>query len=468
MRGMSYKYQARKAGEGKYVLPRSGNMRCEVVAFLDDDLFASSEEELWSDAVTSASLPGAIGMYLMPDTHKGYVLPIGGVLITEGVIAQAGSGYDISCGVQHLQLEGLHARDIQDFDLRSRWVDEVNQNIAMGMGMRSSLHGRKIDIEEVFRYGAKAIGGDLTLCERPYIPIPEGWDSSLIPNATNRAAPQIGTVGGGNHFIELQVDTSGGVWVMVHCGSRGFGWQTANYFFHEGAKLRGLPSSRREESWLRVDEPLGQAYWHWHNAAANYAIANRHLLTEVVSMISEKILGGRAKPFFEISHNLVQEETVILPDGTHKRGFVHRKGSTRAFPAGHPDLVGTRWEKTGHPCLIPGSMLTGAAILQPLPGAVHSGCSVNHGSGRSLGRNKAKTLLGSLQADINREMRERQIVVDGVEMIGIASNCENIPLDECGHVYKDLDKVLAVLESEQIATLTHRLYPVANLKSSDS
>ena len=113
-------------------------------------------------------------------------------------------------------------------------------------------------------------------------------------------------------------------------------------------------------------------------------------------------------------------------------------------------------------------MLTGAAILQPLPGAVQSGCSVNHGSGRTIGRNRAKAVLGLLQNDINQEMRDRTIEVDGVQIIGIASNCENIPLDECGHVYKDLDKVLAVLESEQIATVTHRLYPVANLKSSDS
>ena len=130
-----------------------------------------------------------------------------------------------------------------------------------------------------------------------------------------------------------------------------------------GAELRGLPKNRREESWLRADEPLGKEYWAHHNSAANYAVANRHIIVRGVQKALHKVFKVTGEVFYEISHNLVQEETLVLPDGTTKKGFVHRKGATRAFPAGHPDLVGTKWEKTGHPCLVPGSMLHGAAIL---------------------------------------------------------------------------------------------------------
>jgi hypothetical protein len=151
-----------------------------------------------------------------------------------------------------------------------------------------------------------------------------------IERALAKAAPQLGSVGGGNHFVELQCDRdTGEVWVMVHCGSRGFGWQTADWFFKAGAELRGLPAGRREEAWLRVDEPLGRQYWAHHNAAANYAVANRHTIVLGVQEATEAVYARRPEVFFEISHNLVQEETLVLPDGAtmlcvHPEG--HGKG----------------------------------------------------------------------------------------------------------------------------------------------
>jgi tRNA-splicing ligase RtcB len=275
-------------------------------------------------------------------------------------------------------------------------------------------------------------------------------------------------VGGGNHFVEMQVDRdTGEVWVMVHCGSRGYGWQTANHFFYEGAALRGLPKNQREDSWLRADEPLGRAYWAHHNSAANYAVANRHIIVEGIDEALSEVFGARSEVYYEISHNLVQEETLVLPDGTTKRGFVHRKGATRAFPAGHPDLVGTAWEATGHPCLIPGSMYHGAAILFAGAGAAKSAFSVNHGSGRHMARGAAKRSLEAEQGQIDREMRDVERKFAGVTIEGIVGNTDRTPLDECGRVYKDLDEVLGVLESEGIARVAHRLYPVANIKGTD-
>lgn len=155
-----------------------------------------------------------------------------------------------------------------------------------------------------------------------------------------------------------------------------------------------------------------------------------------------------------------------MPDGSTKKGFVHRKGATRAFPANHPELIGTKWEKTGHPCLIPGSMYDGAAILFAEKGAYQSGCSVNHGSGRVLARGAAKKKLGPAQDKINSEMRDvvRTFGPDQVEIKGIVTNHKNVPLDECSHVYKDLDQVLDVLKLNNIARVSNRMYPVANIK----
>lgn len=134
---MSFKYQVEQAGPSKFILPRVGSMLCEVTAFLSPELYAASEEDMWADAAKSASTPGAIGMYLQPDCHKGYVLPVGGVLVTEGVVAQAGSGYDISCGVVYLRVPSLHARDVADWDLRERWVRAASRTCSTVTSVRS-------------------------------------------------------------------------------------------------------------------------------------------------------------------------------------------------------------------------------------------------------------------------------------------------------------------------------------------
>ena len=468
---MGFMQQVVQETPNQYVLPKVGAMQTPVRAFLSPELFAQTDEGLWGQAAASASTPGAIGMYLMPDTHIGYHLPVGGVLVTEDVILQAGSGYDISCGVIYLKVRDLSAADVADWDRRRRWVTEVERRVATGVGSKRPelMQAASADkVEQVLRYGAKTIGVSPDLCERQFIPVPEHLDLNRIPRARSKAAPQLGSVGGGNHFVELQVDRDdGSVWVMIHCGSRGYGWQTANHFFFEAAALRGLPKNRREQAWLRADEPLGRDYWAYHNSAANYAVANRWTIVEGIQDALRAVFEREAEPYYEISHNLVQQETLVLPDGTTRRGFVHRKGATRAFPAGHPDLQGTRWAETGHPCLIPGSMLAGAAILFPQEGAYRSGCSVNHGSGRVLGRGQAKRQLASLQGDIDHEMRTVKRTLGGVEVTGIVGNTRNTPLDECGHAYKDLDAVLAVLEDEGVARIAHRLYPVANIKGMD-
>ena len=467
---MSFKSAAVLDGNCRYVLPRMKGMTCDVTAFLSSELFDATTEGVWADAVRSASFPHARGVYLMPDCHQGYVLPVGGVLVTDDVIVQAGSGYDISCGIVGLRISGATAADVADPEVRRRWVDAVGARIATGNhsekpSKMANTSGRLV--QDVIRYGAKALGVSADLCERQFIEIPDDYEHK-IQKAWANATSQLGSVGGGNHFIEMQVDRDdGSVWLMVHCGSRAFGWQTANHYFAEGAALRGIQNSRREESYLYADEPLGREYWNAHNASANYAIANRHRIVDGVREATREVLGHDVETFYEISHNLVQRETLVLPDGTTTRGFVHRKGATRAFPAGHPNLVGTRWADTGHPCLIPGSMLAGAAILYPLQGAYASAYSVNHGSGRLIGRGEAKRELTYIHDEIDAEMAKIRRTLGGVEIEGIIGNTARTPLDECGHVYKDLDAVLDVLVEAGIARIERRLYPVANLKGTD-
>jgi tRNA-splicing ligase RtcB len=467
---MSFKYAVVKQSENHYVLPKVGSMNVEAHAFLSEDLYRASDEKVWSQIAHGASYPGVVGAYLMPDTHPGYGVPVGSVVVTDGTIIQGGSGYDISCGVLYMKAD-LAAGAVRGKYVRERWVKEVERRIATGKGHHRPDRMPKFtraQADDVLRFGAKALGVGADLCERQYIPVPDGVDLTKIERAYASVLGQLGSVGGGNHFIEMQCDRdTGEVYVMVHCGSRGYGWQTANHFFHEGAALRGLPNGRREESWLRADEPLGREYWAHHNSAANFAVANRHVIVDGIRAATQEVFGADVEVYYEISHNLVQEETLVLPDGSTKTGFVHRKGATRAFPAGHPDLMGTKWETTGHPCLIPGSMYEGAAILFPLPGAHRSACSVNHGSGRLLARGEAVRKLQHKQDRIDEEMATVQRTLGGVAVEGIVGNHTHVPLDECGHVYKDLDAVLAVLEAEGIARVAHRLYPVANIKGAD-
>lgn len=471
---MSFKYIAQKVGANHYVMPKVSDMRVEVHAYLNEHLYQLSEEGLWSQAYNAASFPGVIGVYLMPDTHLGYGVPVGSVIVTEDTVVQGSVGYDISCGVVYLKVPDLTAEDVASHKKRDSWVREVTKRVAFGVGnkrpkLMPSFSNK--DVDEMLRYGGQALGVNPDLCERSFIPVDSDADLKSIEKAYEKSAVQLGSVGSGNHFIELQVsEITGEIWVMIHCGSRGFGWQTANEFFYRGAEARGLPKNRREQSWLYADEELGKQYWAHHNAAANYAIANRHVIVDEVQKALRKIFKAEGEVYYEISHNLVQQETLVLPDGSTKKGFVHRKGSTRAFPAGHPDLVGTKWEKTGHPACIPGSMYDGAAILFPkgdvnkLTGAFSSGCSVNHGSGRVLGRKEAKRKLKHKQEFIDKQMATVVRKLGGTMIRGIVGNHKKTPLDECGHAYKNLNEVLAVLENEGIAEVKHRMYPVANIK----
>lgn len=460
---MSFMEAVQKVSDGKRLLELKG--KPPITAFLSDRLFQETKEDLWQQAVHAASYPGAKAVYLMPDTHFGFGVPIGSVLVTEDTVIPAAVGYDISCGVLYMRAPGLTAHDIAPKRKREQWIEEVLKRVAIGLGshrpeLMMSTSGA--DTEEACRYGARAswIMADQNRCERPFLPVPDDYDPRVLEEAWKVAPLQLGSLGAGNHFIEMQIEPeTGEVWVMVHSGSRGFGHKTAVHFLRRLKQEKGVHN--QDDTWIEIDSPTGRDYLAAHNAAANYAIANRHTMGLAIDVATQVVFWRPCELFYEISHNLVQHETVDLV----KHGYVHRKGATRAFPAKHSDLSpGGPWWNTGHPCLIPGSMQTGAAILYADKNAEESGFSVNHGSGRVLGRREAKEMLADMQAGINDEMAGMRYRVNGVKIDSIVTNHDDIPLDECSYAYKDLDEVLAVLTTEKVARVAHRMYPVANIK----
>ena len=451
---MGWKQTLEKVSAGHWVLPKTKQMRCDAHLFLSDSLLfgedggAGVEEDVFGQVVNACSFPGARKVVLTPDCHVGYGVPIGTAIQTEGTLLPTAAGYDIGCGMVQLSTS-LTWEDVADKVKRRMWIDEVVRRIGVGVGQPGAGKSSLKQFHEIIRHGAKALtrssrAQSRDVAERAVVPVED--DTVDIPEKALSKRGQLGSLGGGNHFCEMQVDEGGKVWVMLHTGSRGFGWNIAKQFFVEGARMLGLGGRSEDAIWFDSDSATGKAYWNLHNMAANFAIANRMLIGEAVCESLEHVFGGEAKVYYEISHNLIQREGGF---------FVARKGATRAFPRKHAALEGTVWEASGHPILIPGSMETGSAILFADEGAKESLYSVNHGAGRRLSRTQAKKSLDQKDTDIR------------MGKLGVVLNTRNTPLDESGPCYKDLEEVLGAVELAGLAHVERRLRPVACIKGND-
>lgn len=446
---MGWKTTLESAGPGHWVLPKRKTMRCEAHLFLSERLLLGEggepglEENVLDQVVNACSFPGATRVVVTPDCHLGYGVPIGTAIETEGVLLPTAAGYDIGCGMVQLETS-LTAADVADKEKRRQWIFEVTRLIGVGVGQAGARRVASKLLPEVVRHGAKALGRSSDVAERACIPVED--DAVDIPERAWSKRDQLGSLGGGNHFCEMQLDQDDRVWVMLHTGSRGLGWNIAKHFFVEGAAALGLSSRSEDHVWLDAGSRLGRDYWNLHNMAANFAIANRLVIGEAVCEALEKVFGGEAHVYYEISHNLIQREN---------GRFVSRKGATRAFPARHPALKGTVWEASGHPILIPGSMETGSAILFAEPGAKQSLYSVNHGSGRRLSRHAARGQLSQKETDLR------------MARLGVVLNTRHTPLDESGPCYKNLEHVLESVELAGLAKVQRRLKPIACIKGND-
>jgi len=459
----NWKHLARWNGEGYYELRTEDTGEVPVRLFLTPTLLNSVEDILYRQIVNATRFPGVLMVVITPDTHYGYGVPVGCVLITDvesGAVAMGPVGYDIGCGM-------MSARSDVSFEeatpeKKMEFNRAVMERVAMGAGGKSHRLGSvtKQEFNNLVRGGAEyyvekyGATFDRSRAERHRIPVDDDWQ---IPwggkGKPERGLDQLGSLGGGNHFIELQrAESSGTLFLQVHTGSRGFGHGLATNYFE-------LAREERPDSITDIDlgyfMPASRHYSDYLNAVAaggNYAILNRLIIFEQVAEAFQKVFGADLELIYEISHNLVQREW--HPD--FGEVWVHRKGATRAFPAGHPALKGTFWETTGHPVLIPGSNKDWSYILRPLAGAVRSGFSVNHGAGRRLSRGEATRTLSQRQID------------DEYAAAGILVNINGrVPLDEAAPAYKSSEEVVRAVLEAGLAEIEHKLWPLASLKGTE-
>jgi tRNA-splicing ligase RtcB (3'-phosphate/5'-hydroxy nucleic acid ligase) len=443
---MSWKDAARRDPAGFY---RYRTDRGEVRIFMTESLFGELEESIGAQIGNARRFPGVLDVVITPDAHHGYGVPVGCVMATGGTLAMGPVGYDIGCGMCALRSEvpreEATPERVKDFSKK------VMQRVGLGAGARGQSFTPE-RFQEIVRGGATAMGASRGTAERDRIPVDDAWD---IPKDSRawRGQNQLGSLGGGNHFIELQHDGER-LWVMFHTGSRGFGHGLAEHYFEKAKDELGLARGQMDLGYFTPDSRHWKSYKNAVGAGGNYAIVNRLLVGRQVAGAFTETFGREPELVYEISHNLAQEEH--HPDLFPHPVWVHRKGATRALPAGHPLLAGTRWEKTGHPVLIPGSMGDTSYVLRPLPGAARSLYSVNHGCGRRKSRTAARRDIS--QAEANRKMKELGVLVNAGG---------SVPIDESPDCYKPAEEVIRAVTDAGLAEVQTRLTPIASIKGND-
>lgn len=456
----NWKDYAKLHPDGYFELATEDTRDVPVRLFFTPALLAEAENVLYTQIINATRFPGVKMVAITPDAHFGYGVPVGSVIITDGTVAMGPVGFDIGCGM-------ISARSDVPIDRASpqKRLDfnrEVMERVEMGTGGNSKTQLGKLsraDFEKLVRGGADyyiekyGASFDRSRTERNHLPVDDAWKVPWgVPNGPDRGLTQLGSLGGGNHFIELQkCEETNTLFLQAHTGSRGFGHGLATHFF-EIAKAENPSITNIDLGYFTPDSRHHQDYLNAVAAAANFAILNRLVLFEQIAAAFRKVFKADLELIYEISHNLVQREW--HPE--FGEVYVHRKGATRAFPGGHPALNGTLWEKSGHPILIPGSNKDYSFILKPLPGAAKSGYSVNHGAGRRLSRGQATKQLS--QEVVNRQYKFAGIIVntDG-----------KVPLDESGACYKPSEEVVQAVVQAGLAEIEYKLWPLASLKGTE-
>jgi tRNA-splicing ligase RtcB len=452
-------------------------------------LFATREllEQIINDksleqAVNAATLPGLVGhVIVMPDMHQGYGFPIGGVAATEyphGVISPGAIGYDINCGVRLLasSIDFKSAREDMD-----QLATLLNKYCPSGVGKEGALKLNAKEMDQVLRDGSRwalkngyATEADLARTEESGSL--DGADPDMVSErAKTRGREQIGSVGAGNHFIEVdmvdqifneEAANAMGVYqgclvLQIHCGSRGLGHQVCTDYvqsFQNAVVKYGIDLPDRELVCAPMDSPEGKAYMAAMRAAANFAFANRQLLAHSARRAFEETFATKTRQWhlhqvYDIAHNMGKLETHEI-NGKQVKVCVHRKGATRAFGPGSPGLP-PEYQKIGQPVIIPGSMGTASWVLvgteDSMTRSFGSSC---HGAGRVMSRSKAKK---EVQGDsLRRELEARGIKVRAGSLPGLA--------EEAPSAYKDVDMVVETVSDAGIAKKVARLKPVAVIK----
>lgn len=457
-----WKRRAVWTDEGYFRLETGDLGEVPVRLFVTPQLLTEAEPTLYRQIVNATRFPGAKLVVITPDVHYGYGVPVGCVILTDrasGAVAMGPVGFDIGCGMMSARSDV--PAELATPDRKLAFNKEVTKRVNLGAGGKSVKLGAlsKKDFQALIRGGAEHYVAeygaefDRSRAERHRIPVDDDWDVPWGGKGNpERGLDQLGSLGGGNHFIELQKCTeTGTLFVQVHTGSRGFGHGLATNYF-QMARDERPEIADIDLGYFTPDSRHFRDYLNAVAAGGNYAILNRLVIFEQIAEAFRKVFKEDLELVYEISHNLVQAET--HPE--YGDVWVHRKGATRAFPAGHPALAGTPWEATGHPVLIPGSNRDFSFILRPEAGAVKSGFSVNHGAGRRMSRGDAVRQLD--QQKVNEQYRRDGILVnlDG-----------EVPLDESAQCYKGAEEVVTAVVAAGLARIEHTLWPLASIKGND-
>lgn len=471
--------QFNKIRNAVFEIPQQAPMKVAAFVYANEKLMEAMDQKVYEQLKGVSQLPGIVkAAYAMPDAHWGYGFPIGGVAAfdpkREGVVSAGGVGFDISCGVRMLRTE-LSKKDIQSQS--KELADTLFHTIPAGVGSRGKIHLKAKEMEGMLQGGARwaveqGYGSeeDLEWIED------RGEIQGALPEhvsekARRRQREEMGTLGSGNHYLEVQeVDKvfdhqtakafgleKGQIVISTHCGSRGLGHQIGTEYLKEMAKAAhslGIELPDRELASAPINSREGQAYLGAMRAAMNCALANRQIISHLTRNAFNEIFPGIFLPLvYDVSHNTCKEEEHWV-DGEKRRVYVHRKGATRAFGPGHSDLP-SAYQSHGQPIFIGGTMGTSSYVLCGLGDtqsfSFQSAC---HGAGRAMSRRQAaKQWHGS---DIIQELAQQGISIRSTSKRGVA--------EEAPGAYKDVESVVMAAEEAQLAKAVVQLKPLVCIK----
>ncbi|MCX7897422.1 MAG: RtcB family protein [Rhodocyclaceae bacterium] len=464
--------------EYEWEVPKEGAMRVPGVIFADRELLAAMDEKVREQVANVAKLPGIVGAsYAMPDAHWGYGFPIGGVAAfdpDEGGISAGGVGFDISCGVRCL-LTGLARQEVER--VQAELADRLFARIPAGVGSTGAIRLSDAEMDAMLVGGARWAVEHGWGRREDLARIEEGGcvaaadPQAVSAQAKKRQRDEMGTLGSGNHYLEVQevaeifdAETAaafglrlGEIVVSIHCGSRGLGHQIGTDYLREmaiAAPAQGISLPDRELACAPLSSPLGKRYLGAMRAGINCALANRQILTHLTREVFTEFFPATTLPLlYDVSHNTCKEEMHEI-DGRRRRLFVHRKGATRAFGPGHPELP-PEFRAYGQPVLIGGSMGTASWVLAGAAGgetrAFGSAC---HGAGRAMSRHEATRRYSGRK--IVDELAARGILIRSPSLRGVA--------EEAPFAYKDVTAVVDAAHRAGLARKVARLTPLICIK----
>ncbi len=484
---MALPAEIERIGAARWELPTShrADMRVPVRFFASQELLESMDAKVFEQATNVATLPGVVeAVCCMPDAHWGYGFPIGCVAAMDaqsGVISPGGIGFDINCGMRLVRTD-LTWKQVAP--VLPELMDRLAARVPAGVGSTGFVPCTRKGFRAVLREGARwavdrgyGCDADLAHTEAGGC-MTEANPDCVSEHAIERGRHQVGTLGAGNHYLEVQVLRAGSVcdealaWafgltgpeqvvIMFHCGSRGFGHQVASDYLELFLKRMptkfGIPILDKELACAPIESEEGQRYYAAMCCAANMSFANRQVIAHHILEVLTGIFGGRGddlgiRTVYDVSHNTAKFEDHLV-NGRQRQLLVHRKGATRAFPPGHPKLPDT-YRETGQPVIIGGSMETGSYLLAGLASGDASFYSTAHGSGRVMSRRKARKLVRG--SELRDKMAHAGIIVRASSLRDLA--------EEAGFAYKDVHSVTAAAEEAGISRRVAHLSPVGNVK----